>query len=121
MSKPKKLKVSKVLTLHKEFKELLVSNDVSFAVKFKISKSLKVVEDVVLRFEKQRESILKKHGEFDKNTGKVNFKSNKETELAAKDINSILEQNEEVTFNCDLKDFEDLKTEYPYIIIYEFL
>ena len=121
MSKPKKLKVSETITFHKELKELLISSDISFAVKFKISKTLKTVEDVVLRFEKQRESILKKHGEFDKATGKVSFKSNKQTELATKDINSILEQNEEVSFDCKLNDFENLKSDYPYIVIYQLL
>lgn len=114
----KKLKLEDCLILNSEIKNLHTEKDLSFSVKYELSKLSDELEPIVKNFNKQKDDIVKKFGvPIDPKDEKKGFtlRDAPKSDEALKAIEDLLEKEETVKYKLSFDDFKDLKTENSYV------
>lgn len=115
-----KLTTNEILELNKELNNLLSEESISFVTKYDISKMIEKTQKTSESFDKIKLDIFKKYGKLvDGETDAYTLENSDKKEEAIKQLNAILEKTETVNSNLKIDDFKDLKSKYPYRIIYK--
>jgi len=115
-----KIKTVEAVQLHNELMNLLVEENVNFSVKYEVSKLLDKTKLIAERYEKVRVDIITKYGV--KIEGKEEMYTLENSENAKKgydELDVISKKTEEFPKSFQIEDFKDLKSKYPYYIIFK--
>lgn len=118
MSKTEKIKLSigECLQLEREILDLMTEKDLSFVTKYELSK-LKTKNDSILKnFRERQFEVFKNFGKEEKN-GSFILKGSEKEEEGTLELKKLIEVVESFDKSFQMKDFENLKSEKPYITI----
>ena len=112
------LKLREVLQLDQEIKSANVEKDLSFVIKFKLNLIGKQLAKHVEVFDESRKNIIEKFG-TDTDKGKT-LEGSKDSAQGFEELNKLLDTDISIAFKKDLKlkDFEELKTDKPYELLF---
>jgi len=122
MSKKKSLSLGQVVSLNNELYLLMKESELSFTVKYDLSKLIEKTDKLVKNLRTQNEEILKKYGVcVDEKTQTFKLEGSDKYIEGLKEITELGEKQEVFTESFNMKDFKDLKTESLYVQIMKFL
>ena len=113
------------LVLQQELQSLLTEDSISFSVKFDVTTILEKVTKVTKRFSESRLEIIKKYGnpvEGAMDTFSLEKSGAEDKEKGLKELEELADKPE--TFQVTplkMADFKDMKSKFPYRILYKFL
>jgi len=127
MSEEKKgvvLSLADVILLNEELKHMNKEKEISFVLKYKLSKLLEKTEQSVKNFNDKKLSLFKKYGKEVKGSPgtfslKGGTKANEKKGL--EELEGLITIEETFTEQYPLNDFSNLKSEVGYNVIYRFL
>jgi len=120
------LKISEVAELNNELVSMNKEKDISFVVKYNLSKLREKTQSVMKKFEEQRLELFKKYGDEiedkkGKKTGQYQLQGAKGEEKGLEELKKLLDETETFEDSYKLDDFKDLKTDKPYNQIMKFM
>jgi len=117
-----KLNINEVFILNEELQNLNKEKDVSFVVKYHISKVMDKITTIMKRFNDSKIEVIKKYGkETEKDSGAYTLEGCKDFEKGVKEINELIKIEEDIDFEINMEDIKDLKTDFPYNQIFKFI
>jgi len=122
MSKKVKLNINDVFALNRELQHVNKEKDVSFVVKYHLSKVFDKTTSIVNRFNESKLELIKKYGkEVEGKSGDFTLEGSKDFEKGMKELTALIEVEEEFEFEIKIDDFKDVKTDFPYNQIFKFM
>jgi len=120
------LKISEVAELNNELVSMNKEKDISFVVKYNLSKLREKTQSVMKKFEEQRLELFKKYRDEiedkkGKKTGQYQLQGAKGEEKGLEELKKLLDETETFEDSYKLDDFKDLKTDKPYNQIMKFM
>ena len=116
-----KLNLIEISELHKELKNLLSEQTISFVTKYDITKALDKVIPIAINFEKMKFEIIKKNGNLVNEPQKSYTLNGSENEKKGiEELEKLSGKKEDFNFKFKMDDFKELKSAYPYRFIFKF-
>jgi len=118
----KKLKIDTlgVTQLNNELHSLLTEEAISFSVKYDIAKLLDKTKVIAERYNKLRTEIIIKYGvKVEGENDNYTLDGSDKAETGFKELEALGEKVEQIESTFKIEDFKDLKSKYPYYIIFK--
>lgn len=113
------------LVLQRELQNMLTEETISFVVKFDVTTILEKVTVVTKRFSDSRLAIIKKYGNpvaDTPDTFSLEDSTPTNKKKGMEELEALAEKPEEVEYKeLKLEDFKDLKSKFPYRVLYQFM
>jgi len=122
MSKKVSLDINNVLQLNNELQQLQREKELSFVVKYHLSKLLDKTVGIVKRFNDSKLELFKKYGKEVKDApGTFTLEGSKKFDKGMEELKALIAVEEEFEFELAIEDFKDIKSSVTYNQIFKFM
>lgn len=111
-----------IITLNRELQMLQKEPTIIFAVKYDLVKLLEKTQDIVNRFNKTKLDLYKRYGKCSDEKKQIwTLNGADEEKKGNEELKKLIDKKEKFEETFTMKDFKDLKSEFPYIQIMKFM
>lgn len=122
MSKTVALNINDVFALNSELQQLNREKELSFVVKYHLSKLLDKTSAIVKRFNESKLELIKKYGkEVEDRPGDYTLEGSEHFEKGMDELKQLIEVQEKFSFELKIDDFANIKSEVAYHQIFKFM
>lgn len=122
MSKKVALNINDVFALNSELQQLNREKELSFVVKYHLSKLLDKTSEIVKRFNESKLDLIKKYGkEVADRPGDYTLEGSEDFEKGMEELKQLIEVQEIFSFELNIDDFANIKSEASYHQIFKFM
>ena len=122
MSKKVSLDINNIMMLNNELQQLQKEKELSFVVKYHLSKVLDKTVEVVKRFNDSKLDLFKKYGkEVKDNPGNFTLEGSKHFNKGMEELKGLIAVEEEFELELNIDDFKEIKSSVTYSQIFKFM